>query len=231
MLSRIRRFGFCLLYNECAFIYDFVSRSVSLGRWHCWQRSVMKYLPEPAAGVVFELAHGSGDLQVDLAKAGYCAMGLDLSRSMGRQTKRKLTKNGCGARLMRGDALHLPLRTNSIAALVCTFPTAFIIQPRCLAEIARVLQPGGHAVIVLSARLTGGGALTFAIRSLYQLTGQSYDRIADDEICELFYSPGLMVEAGIACANGSEAQIVILRKARLASQWPDENSLELAQEA
>ena len=231
MLSRIRSFGFRLLYNECAFIYDFVSRAVSLGRWRRWQRSVMKYLPEPDGGVVLELAHGSGDLQVDLTKAGYCAVGLDLSRSMGRLTLRKLTRKGFGAALIRGDALRLPLRTNSIAALVCTFPTAFIVQPRCLAEIERVLQPGGQAVIVLSARLTGGGSLAFSIRSLYRLTGQSYDRIADEEICDLFCAPGLIAEARIACASDSEAQIVILRKAWLASQQRDEDSLDVAREA
>ena len=35
----------------------------------------MQFLPEPNAGVVLELAHGTGDLLVDLDKAGYHAVG------------------------------------------------------------------------------------------------------------------------------------------------------------
>ena len=213
MLNRIGRFGFRLLYNECAFTYDAVSRAVSLGRWRSWQRCVMQYLPEPNAGVVLELAHGTGDLQVDLSKGGYRAVGLDLSRSMGRLAQRKLTKRGIGAALIQGDAACLPVSSNSIAALVSTFPTSFIFHPKTQSEIERVLKPEGRAVIVLSALLTQSGLLATAIRSLYRLTGQTYARISDSEIRRRFRAPGWTAEAQTVHLGDSVAQIVILRKA------------------
>ena len=212
MLNRIRRLGFRLLYNECAFSYDAVSRAVSLGRWRSWQRCAMQFLPEPNAGVVLELAHGTGDLQVDLAKAGYRAAGLDLSRAMGRLANRKLTQQGIGAALIQGEAARLPVSANSIAALVSTFPTVFIFHPETQSEIERVLKPAGRAVILYSALLTQTGILATAIRSLYRLTGQTYARISDSEVRRQFHIPGLTIEAQTVRLGDSLAQLVILRK-------------------
>ncbi|MCY3797527.1 MAG: class I SAM-dependent methyltransferase [Chloroflexi bacterium] len=231
MLNRIRRFGFRLLYNECAFAYDVVSHVVSLGRWRNWQRCVMQFLPEPNAGVVLELAHGAGDLQVDLTKAGYRTAGLDLSRAMGRLARRKLTKQGIGAALIQGEAACLPVPSNSIAALVSTFPTAFIFAPKTQSEIERVLKPEGRAVILYSALMTRTGILATAIRSLYRLTGQTYTRIPDSEIRRLFHAPGLTVEAHTVHLGDSLAQLVVLRNTPNESQSRRDISLELARES
>lgn len=231
MLNSIRRLGFRLLYNECAFAYDAVSRAVSLGRWRSWQRSVMQFLPEPKAGAVLELAHGTGDLHLDLTKAGYHAVGLDLSRSMGRLAHRKLTQQGIGAALIQGKAACLPVRSNSIAALVCTFPTSFIFDPKTQSEIKRVLKPGGRAVILLSALLTRSGLLATAIRSLYRLTGQTCSRISDSETCRRFHASGLTAEAHTVHLGDSLTQLVILRKTPNESQLRHDMSLDLAREA
>lgn len=231
MLNRARRFGFRLLYNECAFAYDAVSRAVSLGRWRSWQRCVMQFLPEPKAGVVLELAHGTGDLQIDLWKFGYRAVGLDLSRSMGRLAQRKLTMQGNGAALIQGEAASLPVSSNSISALVSTFPASFIFDPKTQSEIERVLKPDGQAVIVLSALMTRSGILAALISSLYRLTGQTYSRISDSEIRRRFHMPGLTAEAQTIHLGDSLAQVVVLRKAPSASQTCHDMSLDLAREA
>ena len=231
MLNRLRRFGFHLLYNECAFTYDVVSRAVSLGHWRSWQRCAMQFLPDPKAGVVLELAHGTGELQVDITKAGYHAVGLDVSRAMGRLAHRKLTRHGLGAVLIQGEAARLPVSSNAISALVCTFPTSFIFHPNTLSEIERVLKPDGQAVIVLSARLTRSGMLAAAIRSLYQLTGQAYNTISDKEIRRRFRVSRLSAEARTMNFDDSLAQLVILRKAPDAGQMRDDISLDLAREA
>jgi SAM-dependent methyltransferase len=231
MLSRIRRFGFRLLYNECAFSYDFVSRAVSLGQWRNWQRSVLQFLLAPAAGVVLELAQGTGDLQIDLQKAGYRTIGLDLSRSMSRLAMRKLTRDDLRAALVRGEAARLPIRTGSIAALVCTFPTSFILQPKTQRELERVLKTDGQAVIVLSGLLMGGGIVRRLIRGLYRLSGQAYPEIDEEELRQLFSVPGLSVEMRIVRLEGSVVQIVVLRKIYAAARKPKDHNLDLAREA
>lgn len=92
---RFVRFGFRLLYNELAFTYDIVSWFVSLGEWRAWQRSALRHLPP--TGRILELAHGTGNLQLDLHAAGYYqTIGYDLSPYMGQITRYKLERRGLG---------------------------------------------------------------------------------------------------------------------------------------
>lgn len=164
------RFGFRLLYNELAFTYDIVSFIVSLGAWRCWVRTSLKYLP--STGRVLELAHGTGNLQLDLAAQGYDAVGFDLSPYMGRIAQRKLVRHRVPARLIRGRAQVLPFRSQSFDAVVSTFPTDFILAPQTVSEIYRVLKPGGRLIIVPNTRFTGGGIFAAILDRLYLITGQ-----------------------------------------------------------
>lgn len=164
------RFGFRLLYNELAFTYDLVSYVVSLGAWRCWVRASLKHLP--ANGTVLELAHGTGNLQLDLAARGYRAVGYDLSPYMGRIAQRKLKRHNLTPRLVRGRAQVLPVRAETFDAVVSTFPTDFILAQPTLREVFRVLKPGGRMVIVPNTRFIGGGMLASILDRLYQITGQ-----------------------------------------------------------
>ncbi len=166
------RFGFRLLYNELAWTYDLVSRSVSLGRWRSWQRAAIPHLQVASEGLVLELAHGTGDLLIDLAHEGLQAVGLDLSRHMGRIARRKLQRQGLEARLVRGNAFRLPFPRNYFDAVVSTFPTEFAIRPSTLNEVHRVLKPAGRFVIVVNGVLTAGRPSTQFLQWLYQITGQ-----------------------------------------------------------
>ena len=231
MLSRFRRFGFRLLYNEFAFTYDVVSYVVSLGQWRGWQRSVLQFLPPPVAGFVLELAHGTGDLQVDLLRAGYRTIALDISANMGRRATRKLARSGFVTALIRGNANRLPFLSGSIPAIVCTFPTSFIFHQNTLSELERVLKRGGRAVIVLTGMHEGGGLARNLIRSLYRLTGQSDSLWNDDEIANLFRVPGLTVEAQTVLFEGNKAQLAILTKTSFAAPTQADQRLDIARQA
>ena len=212
MLSRIRRVCFRLLYNEFAFTYDVVSHCVGLGHWRSWQRSVLTHLPSPDAGPVLELAHGTGDLQLDLLQAGYETVALDLSRNMGRLARRKLLRKELHTGFVRGDALALPFRAGSFPSVVCTFPTPFIVQPDTLRELNRVLLPGGQVVTVLAGQLHGKGAIRRLIRLLYRLTGQG-DGVADNSaLGQLFQHAAFAIETRVVSLDGSAVQLAILTK-------------------
>lgn len=230
MLGRLRRFGFRLLYNECASSYDMVSAAVSLGRWRSWQRSALPFLPAPDSGVVLELAQGTGDLQIDLVNSGYRTVALDLSRNMGTLARRKLARHGMRASLATGDAARLPFRACSVAALVCAFPTSFVFQPRTLAEIERVLQRDGRAVIVLTGFLTGSGIVRWLIKILYLLSGQVNQAIDENALHGLFDANGLTAETQVAQLADSRAQIVILIKHPGAARKPRDHRLDLARQ-
>src|SRR6185295_2766775 len=105
---------------------------------------------------ILELAHGTGELEIDLYNAGFRVIGYDLSPYMGRIAQRKLKAQGIKANLVRGMAQKLPFQDGAFSAIVSTFPTNFIFAPETLNEVHRVLQPQGRLVIVPGGSLIGG---------------------------------------------------------------------------
>jgi len=159
------RFGFRLLYNEMAWTYDLVSRVVSLGQWHDWQKTALKHIDAAPGKPVLELAHGTAVFHRDLIEAGYTAIGLDRSPYMGRIARRRLRKSGYDPLLVRADA-------KSVGTVVSTFPTEFIVHPATLREVHRVLAPEGRLVVVFNGILTSKRPSAEALEWLYRITGQ-----------------------------------------------------------
>ncbi|MYD10672.1 MAG: methyltransferase domain-containing protein [Chloroflexi bacterium] len=228
MLNKFWRLFFRLLYNECAFSYDLISRAVSLGHWRSWQRAALRHLPAAETGLVLELAHGTGDLQLDLLRAGYRTVALDLSPQMGKLAQRKLSRDRMAANLIRGDAFRLPCKSNSFSAIVCTFPTPFIFSASVLAEMERALAPSGRVAIVLAGRLAGGGILPALIRRLYRITGQRDDFLSGRACADLIASDAFHVESEIVALQGSAAQLLLLTKVAAAAKSSADLSLETA---
>ncbi len=169
ILSAALRFFFRLLYGPFAWTYDAVAWIVSRGKWTAWGAAVLPLLSE---GPVLELAHGPGHLLRKMAHRGLSPVGLDLSPQMGAQARRRLCRAGLPIRLVRARAQRLPFRDHSFRALVATFPTEFILDPATACEAARVLTPGGTAVVVPIAIPGGRGLIAWALRLLYRVTGQ-----------------------------------------------------------
>ncbi len=204
------RFGFRLLYNEMARTYDFVSWVVSLGEWRRWQRTALGFLNVPEGACLLELAHGTGNLQIDLRTAGLTSVGIDLSAEMGRIARRKLLRQRIAPELVRGTAQALPFPSGSFPAVVSTFPTEFIMDPVTIHEIWRVLAPGGHLVVVASGVLTWGGAARAALEWAYRLTGQRGPLPA--EPLESYRAAGLVVQQETVEHRRSETLVFVAHK-------------------
>jgi ubiquinone/menaquinone biosynthesis C-methylase UbiE len=167
------RFGFRLLYNELAWTYDWVSRTVSLGQWRHWQRAV---IPRLSGQRVLEIAFGTGDLLVDITAVGYRPYGLDLSPYMIRIARAKLAKKGMAAPLCQGRVQALPFANSVFDSVAIAFPTDFICQPSALVEISRVLALNGRLVVIDEGYLLDCGLLGRFINWLYVFTGQREPR-------------------------------------------------------
>ncbi len=204
---RLVHFGFRLLYNEMAWSYDWVAWMVSLGQWRNWQRTALDHLHVESGACILELAHGTGNFQLDLYAHGYQRIGLDLSHHMGRLAQRKLGRHHLQAPLVRGAGQHLPFASQSFDAVVSTFPAPFIIAPATLNEACRVLKPGKRLVIVFGGILTGGGVLKDLLETAYRITGQRGPWPQD--ITERFNQAGFAVEFLTQQCPYSYAMIVV----------------------
>lgn len=207
------RFGFRLLYNEFAWTYDLVSWSVSLGHWRKWQRTAIPHLKSGPNDLILELAHGTGNLQIDMAEAGLRAFALDISPFMGRIAQRKLRRKGLQTRFVRGSGMNLPFSTGTFRAAVSTFPTEFIVRRDTLNEIYRVLQPGGVFVMIPNGMLTLANPLARFLEWLYQVTGQRGPWPNDPLIA--FRQAGFETEMLVEQLKGSQAWVIVARKPEL----------------
>jgi ubiquinone/menaquinone biosynthesis C-methylase UbiE len=165
---------FHLLYHPLSWTYDLVASAVSVGHWQQWTASAIQRL---AGSRVLELGFGPGHLQVRMQRGGsggkgLTAYGLDESRQMARQARRRLLKENLSPRLARGLAQQLPYANGSFDSVVATFPTLYITDPRTLAEIRRVLTPKGRLVVLMAAWITGNSPWERFIRQVYRVTQQ-----------------------------------------------------------
>lgn len=170
LVRTLMRFFFRLLYNELAWTYDWVSAFVSMGQWRAWQRTALNFL---RGRRVLEIAHGTGNLLLDLSALGFQPVGLDRSPAMGRRAQRRLAAHGLALPLLRARVQALPFGDASFPSLLSTFPAEFILEPDVIAEIYRVLQLGGVFVCVPAAQITGLALPDRFADWLFRVTGQT----------------------------------------------------------
>jgi ubiquinone/menaquinone biosynthesis C-methylase UbiE len=143
--ARLRKTAFEALYGPFAWAYDWVSSTFFAGQWRVWQRASLRYLRGER---VLEVGMGTGNLQLDLIRAGYRAWGVDLSPQMMRQARAKFRRLGVPLCACRARAQALPFPDACFDSVVSTFPSDYIAHSSTINEIARVLRPGGRLVVV-----------------------------------------------------------------------------------
>jgi demethylmenaquinone methyltransferase/2-methoxy-6-polyprenyl-1,4-benzoquinol methylase len=129
--------------------YERVNTITTLGLDRGWRRELVHCLDLPRHGAVLDLACGTGQVlrlvRQELPDARRL-VAADFSEAMIREARRR----GPGAALfVQADALHLPLADNTFDAVSCVFGVRNFQDPAAgLAEIFRVLRPGGIAGIL-----------------------------------------------------------------------------------
>jgi ubiquinone/menaquinone biosynthesis C-methylase UbiE len=175
LLHRLIRWCFARFYREFAWTYDAVAFAVSRGYWRRW---ALAGLPL-AQGRVLELGCGTGFAQYELARQGRPRVGLDASPQMLGHTTQRLRRAGLTSPLMRAVAQRIPLADASCDTVLATFPTEYIVDPQTLAEVRRVLAPGGRLLIVDAARFDDDGLYERLVDLAYRLTLQRPVRPGD----------------------------------------------------
>src|SRR5579863_4091095 len=151
MTPSIRKQVFETLYKN-RYLYRFASTVPFAGQWRVWQQQV---LPRIAGHDVLELGCGLGDLLADMGAAGYNCRAVEHSPQMVAAARETLQRRKVGDKswVLQGSAQHLPFENASFDTVVATFPSEYIYDPDTVAEIERVLRPGGRVIVVEGANL------------------------------------------------------------------------------
>jgi len=112
-------------------------------------------LDVPPGAQVLDLACGTGNLAIPLARRGASVIGVDIAPNLLEQARERAAAEGLDICFEEGDAEQLPYPDATFDAVVTMFGAMFAPQPeRVVAECARVLKPGG---LLAMANWTPGG--------------------------------------------------------------------------
>lgn len=157
MTPNIRKLLFETLYKN-RYLYRFASTVPFAGQWRVWQSLVLARI---RGQDILELGCGLGDLLADMLEAGYICRAVEHSPQMvaaARDTIRR-RKVGIASWIIEGSAQRLPFSDQTFDTVVSTFPSEYIYAPETIAEVERVLRPGGRLVIIEGANLQPVGYL------------------------------------------------------------------------
>ena len=149
--------------------YDRLNHLLSIHIDKVWRRKTAKIVSKNHPQAILDLATGTADLAIALAKHNPEAhiVGMDISEKMLEIGKEKVKQLGLESQieLRLGDAASLPFDDNSFDAVTVAFGVRnFENKERGLSEIHRVLKPNGHAIV-----LEFSMPETFPIKQLYLL--------------------------------------------------------------
>ena len=147
------RLGSGAMFDSLAPRYDLLNRLMSFGADKRWRRATWQSLKLPTKAEVLDLATGTADLAIAVARKHPDAqvVGLDPSAEMLRVGHTKLARRRLEAQveLVEGVAEDLPFADKRFDGVSMAFGIRNCVnRKQALAEIHRVTRPGGRVAIL-----------------------------------------------------------------------------------
>lgn len=142
------------MFDNIAPTYDRLNHIMSLNIDRMWRRRVMRIVRRSKASKIMDIATGTGDLAIAMAKRMERAeiLGIDLSEEMLAVARSKVKRLGLEQRitLLKGDAESLTMVADGVmdVATVAFGVRNFENLEGGLAEIYRTLKAGGKLVVL-----------------------------------------------------------------------------------
>ena len=155
------------MFNAISPKYDALNRILSAGIDQSWRRKTLREIRATGALNLLDVATGTADLALALAKGipGSEVVGVDISAGMlevGRSKVRARDLEG-RVRLDLGDGEQLPYEESSFGAVTVAFGVRnFENLEQGLRDMRRVLEPGGTLAVLEFSQPTA-----WPLRSLY----------------------------------------------------------------
>lgn len=139
------------MFASIAPTYDLLNRSLSMGVDRLWRKEAVALALAHNPERILDVATGTADFAIELKQAapGAAVTGSDFVPEMLEIGRTKVKAKELDIALEHGDALSLPYPDGSFDAITCSFGFRnFADYARGLAEMWRVLAPGGRLVIL-----------------------------------------------------------------------------------
>jgi SAM-dependent methyltransferase len=166
-------------------LYD-NAQAMARRRLSIWQLPT-DWLNIPSGGVALDVGSGPGNVTASLARAAGpngLALGVDISEPM--LARAVSAQAGPQVGFLRADAQKLPLRDETVDAAVSIAVLQLIPNPSAtLAEMARVLRPGGRMAVMVPT--AGPAAALFRL-----LPDGGAHFFTEDELPDTFEDLGLV---------------------------------------
>ena len=194
------------MFNRISKKYDFLNGLLSLNQDKRWRRILVQSIPTSEGGVFVDVATGTGDVLIALAKQkkGYKKyVGVDIASEMLDLAKEKAKRDQLNHLKFEIQSAHeLKLSDQSVEALSISFGLRnVIIKDKALKEFYRVMKPKGR-VLILDFFIPKKGLWAFLFQFYFhkvlpKIAGLFSDKSAYQYLPESvnnFYSPRELVD-------------------------------------
>ena len=132
------------MFDSVAESYDRTNDLLSFGQDRIWRKLVLREVNPVAGQTVLDLAAGTGSSSIVFLKPGVKVIASDFSKGMLEVGKKRHPE----LEFVYADATKLPFKDASVDAVTISFGLRNVQEPKkALAEMLRVLKPGGKVVI------------------------------------------------------------------------------------
>ena len=156
------------MFDAIALRYDLLNAVLSGGLDRYWRRRAIQSLQFTGSEILLDVCTGTGNVAIGAVRSRRGArrvLGVDFAGAMLARGLEKVRAAALAPRiaLVRGDAMALPVTSNSVDGVTIAFGIRNVVQTdAACAELLRTLRPGGRLAI-----LEFGLPVVPAVRPLY----------------------------------------------------------------
>lgn len=142
------------MFDAIAPRYDLLNRLLSFGIDRRWRTFAVSQLQIPAGGRVLDVASGTGDVALEIAARtdeSVAIVGEDFTQGMLVHGQEKIARSPYAGRILQVNAPceSMPHPSATFDGVTIAFGIRNVVDRQAgLAEMCRVLKPGGRAVIL-----------------------------------------------------------------------------------
>lgn len=167
------------MFDRVSRVYDLLNSVMTAGMHHQWRARAADRVGARPGARILDVATGTGDLAIELSgRVGPTGevIGLDFSEPMLDLARKKAP----GMEFVQGNALELPYGDDEFDAATVGFGIRnFADLDRGIAELARVVKPGGR-VVVLEMTTPTRPPLSWFFRAWFDRIVPILGRLSDD---------------------------------------------------